>query len=296
MDLYERSLALKLFNTMFEEDGMDYTSSIFTANQQSKGIVISKQSGVISGVKLALEMTRYAGLTACEVAKDADRVKLLDSTPVPLLEIQGNTSLLLQIERPLCNLLMHLSGIATATAKYVQITQNFPVRICPTRKTTPGLRYWEKKAVVHGGGSLHRYGLSDGVMLKDNHIAAFNGDISNLIGYTRKNIPHTIKIEVEIDNLDQIEPVVKSGADVLLLDNFSPDLLASAVQHCRSLDTLYQASRYELGCGRLVLEASGGIDESNVLDYARSGVDIISIGGLSHSVKALNISMDLEKP
>lgn len=293
MNLYERTLALKLFNVLIEEDSVDYLSTIFNNSSQSLGKVICKQSGIVSGIELAKEFALYAGLTATPKICDGNQVELENNISKELIEIIGPTNIVLQIERPLCNLLMHLSGIATTTARIVNLVKQLPVRICPTRKTTPGLRYWEKQAVVHGGGSLHRFGLADGVMLKDNHIAAFCGDIEKMIHITRKKIPHTIKIEVEIDNTDQIEPAIKAGADILLLDNFSPENIVSTVKFCRDLEKQYQDARYQLGCGKLLLEASGGINEDNVLIYAQSGVDIISLGSLTHSVKALNISMDL---
>lgn len=291
MDLFEKSLAYRLFSTIFDEDCVDYASILFSDNYSSLGKIVSKEDGIVSGIQLAVEMAKFAGLDAQEIEKNGNTIK----SKAILLEITGKANLLLQAERPICNLLMHLSGISTETAKYVEAVKDLQVRICPTRKTTPGLRYWEKQAVVHGGGYFHRFGLSDGVMIKDNHIAAYNGDISKLIRVTRENIPHTIKIEVEIDRIEQIEPSIISGADILLLDNFDKEYISKVVKLCRELDQKYQNDRYKIGSGRLLLEASGGIDITSVRNYAEAGVDIISIGSLSHSVKALNISMDLER-
>jgi nicotinate-nucleotide pyrophosphorylase (carboxylating) len=182
----------------------------------------------------------------------------------------------LKAERVALNLLQRLCGIATFTARFVERVQPFPVRITDTRKTTPGLRMLEKYAVQVGGGYNHRFNLADGILVKDNHIAAC-GSITQAVALLRRKIPHTLRVEVETDTLEQVRECVACGVDIILLDNMAPATMAEAV---RIIDH------------RALAEASGGMNLDSVLDAARSGVDIISIGALTHSAPACDIGMD----
>ena len=193
-----------------------------------------------------------------------------------LLTVQGPVVDLLKAERVALNLLQRLSGIATLTARYVEKTKLYPVRITDTRKTTPGLRLLEKYAVRVGGGYNHRYNLSDGVLIKDNHIAAC-GSIAKAVELLREKIPHTIKIEVETDTLEQVRECLEVGVDIIMLDNMD---LATTREAVRLID------------GAALVEASGGVNLETVTDIAATGVDIISVGALTHSAFSCDIGMD----
>lgn len=193
-----------------------------------------------------------------------------------LLTVRGSVRTLLGGERVALNLVQRLCGIATLTSTFVDRVQGLPVRIVDTRKTTPGLRMLEKYAVRCGGGSNHRYSLSDGVLLKDNHIAAC-GSITDAVERLRCRIPHTLKIEVECDTPAQVEECLACGVEIIMLDNMDIRIMKEAV---RSID------------GKALVEASGGVDLETVRAIAETGVDIISIGCLTHSAPACDIGMD----
>ena len=192
-----------------------------------------------------------------------------------IAKIQGKTASLLKSERVALNFLQHLSGIATKTNKLSNLVADLPTSVSDTRKTLPGLRMFEKYAVKVGGGSNHRFSLSDGVLIKDNHIKAA-GSIKTAVEAARKNIPHTVKIEVETESMDQVNEALEAGADIIMLDNMSPDMMREA---CNIIGK------------RAITEASGNIDETNIRAKALSGVNILSVGAITHSVKAFDISM-----
>ncbi len=207
-----------------------------------------------------------------QMAADGGRKK----TGEVLLTVQGPVRTLLRGERVALNLIQRLCGIATLTRAFVDRVQGLPVQIVDTRKTTPGLRMLEKYAVRCGGGRNHRYSLSDGVMLKDNHIAAC-GSITKAVDRLRRRIPHTLKIEVECDTPAQVEECLACGVEIIMLDNMDTATMAEAVQR---ID------------GKALVEASGGIKLESVRAIAETGVDFISIGGLTHSAPAVDIGMD----
>jgi len=211
-------------------------------------------------------------ITVSAAAADGERIEPGDR----LLTVSGPVIDLLKAERVALNLLQRLSGIATLTSTFVERVKNYPVLICDTRKTTPGLRMLEKYAVVAGGGRNHRFNLTDGVLIKDNHIAACES-IKKAVQRVRNHIPHTIRIEVETDTLAQVQECLESGVDIIMLDNMSPEMMAEAV---------------EIIGGRAIIEASGGITIDTVEAVAKTGVDIISIGALTHSAPACDIGMD----
>jgi len=198
---------------------------------------------------------------------------------VPLLEIEGPVAALLQGERTALNLLQHLCGVATITARVVELVRGTGAIVCDTRKTLPGLRALQKYAVTCGGGRNHRFNLSDAVMLKDNHIDAC-GSIAQAVERVRAKIGHMVKIEVETRNLDEVAQALAAGADVIMLDNMSIDEMRVAVEYVRAHEKT-----------RVPLEASGDITIENAREIALTGVDILSLGALTHSVKAANISM-----
>jgi nicotinate-nucleotide pyrophosphorylase (carboxylating) len=209
---------------------------------------------------------------------------LADGAPVAagaiVAAISGPAASLLTGERLALNYLQRLSGIATLTARYVQALSGTAARLVDTRKTTPGLRSLEKYAVRCGGGSNHRHGLSDGMLVKDNHVAILRQQgvtLRDVVARARAGAPHSLRVEVEVDRLDQIEDAIAGGADVILLDNMPPATLAEAVR---------------LIAGRALTEASGGITLAGIRACAATGVDLISVGALTHSAPALDIALD----
>lgn len=237
---------------------------------------VSKAEGVLCGIDVAMRVftlldpdCRY---TVCK--KDGDKINKGDVIAV----MEGKASMLLQGERTALNLLQHMSGIASATNECVEKVKGTNVSIADTRKTLPGLRALQKYAVTCGGGKNHRYNLSDCAMLKDNHIDA-GGGITATVKKLREKIGHTVKIEVETRNMDEVKEAVSAGADIIMLDNMTADEMKEAVIY---ID------------GRALTEASGNITAENIREKAASGIDIISMGALTHSVKAFDISMRID--
>ena len=253
------------------------TEFIISSNLTAKGIIKASEEGVIVGLDIA-----------CLVFNKLDpeivfREKIKDGTKVArgkvLAEISGSARTILKGERVALNFLQRMSGIATITSKFCQQVKDFPVRIVDTRKTTPGLRILEKYAVLMGGGYNHRFGLYDAVLIKDNHIAVAGG-IKSAVNSVRKQISHTIKIEVEVENLSQLQKALEMKVDIIMLDNMDLDTMKEAVKMAK---------------GKAIIEASGGITLEKVRTIAQTGVDLISIGALTHSVKSLDISMEILK-
>ena len=252
------------------------TESIFNRHHNSRGQIVGKEKGVIAGLqvaKMAFSLV-YPGVKLIGKLNDGDRI---DDPPQVLGELEGPTLGLLQGERVALNFLARLSGIATVTRMYVDKVKDFPVRVTDTRKTTPGLRLLEKYAVTVGGGVNHRFGLYDTPMIKDNHIRAA-GSIKKAVEKVRQRVPFTVKIEVETSNLAEVEEALAEKVDIIMLDNMSLEDMKEAVK---------------LIDGQALVEASGGINLSNVRSVAATGVDYISVGALTHEVKSLNISLDL---
>lgn len=242
----------------------------------SKAFLIAKHDGVIAGLGICMEAFRMLDpdVKLQPLVKDGDFVE----KGKKLLLVEGKSRALLKAERTALNLLQRLSGIASETRKFVDRIAGYNAKVVDTRKTTPGLRLLEKYAVKVGGGTNHRFSLSDGVLIKDNHIKAAGG-IKQAIEAVRKSIPHTVKIEVETETLEQVKEALDSGADIIMLDNMPPEIMKQAVKM--------------IG-GKAMTEASGNVTLDNIQDVAASGVDIISVGAITHSVKALDISMKFE--
>ena len=254
----------------------DLTSeSIFSDHEIGSARLVARDSFVVAGVEsVAAEVFKVQNPTIITVDAVPDGTR---ATPkMGLLTVSGPVIDLLKAERVALNLLQRLSGIATFTAQFVEKVKVYAVRITDTRKTTPGLRVLEKYAVRVGGGSNHRFNLTDGVLIKDNHIAAC-GSIREAVEKVRTNVPHTIRVEVETDSLEQVEECLTCGVDIIMLDNMSPEMMSTAVR---------------LINGRSLVEASGGVTLDTVESIAMSGVDIISIGALTHSAPSCDIGMD----
>jgi nicotinate-nucleotide pyrophosphorylase (carboxylating) len=254
----------------------DLTSeSIFSDHEIGSARLVARDSFIVAGVEsVAAEVFKVQNPSVITV--DAVPDGTWARPKMGLLTVSGPVIDLLKAERVALNLLQRLSGIATLTAQFVEKVKVYAVRITDTRKTTPGLRVMEKYAVQVGGGSNHRFNLTDGVLIKDNHIAAC-GSIREAVDKVRAKIPHTVRIEVETDNLEQVDECLACGADIIMLDNMSPEMMSKAVRKIN---------------GRALVEASGGVTLETVESIAMSGVDIISIGALTHSVSSCDIGMD----
>ncbi len=251
------------------------TDSIFGPEERSSARIVARAPGRIAGIAMSLQVF---GLLSEDVTTQVHIGDGADADAgATIAELSGPTRALLTGERTCLNLLGHLSGIATATRQVVSLVAGTDARIVDTRKTTPGLRTFEKYAVRCGGGSNHRFGLHDAVMIKDNHIAAA-GSIGRAVAAVKANVGHMVKIEVEVDRIDQIPAALDAGSDVILLDNMTPSELAEAVA---------------LINGAAIAEASGGITLDTVAAVAASGVDVISMGALTHSAPRLDVAMDM---
>ena len=249
------------------------TDYLIPAEQMGKGKLVAKAEGILCGVEVAARVFELidSDIKIEILIKDGESVKYGDE----IMRLEGRTASLLKGERTALNLIQHMSGIATAANQATKLVEGTNASIADTRKTLPGMRPLQKYAVMTGGAKNHRYNLSDAAMLKDNHIDAAGG-ITAAVTALRKKIGHMTKIEVETRNLDELKEALAVGADIIMLDNMSPELMKEAV---------------EITDGRAVLEASGGITNETLRAVAESGVDIISIGALTHSVKAFDISM-----
>lgn len=242
---------------------------------RAEAALVARRSGVIAGLdlaRLAFE-TLDPDIGFSALVRDGDRVEA-GST---LARVAGDGRAILGAERTALNLLCRLSGIASATRDLVDRVAGTKARVTCTRKTTPGLRAIEKYAVRCGGGANHRFGLDDAVLIKDNHVAIAGG-VAAALAHARTSVGHLVKIEVEIDRLDQLDAALAGGADVILLDNMDPRSLAEAVRR--------------IG-GQAIAEASGGITPATIAEVAASGVDIISVGWLTHSAPILDIGLDI---
>jgi nicotinate-nucleotide pyrophosphorylase (carboxylating) len=254
-------------------DGDITTNSLATEKEDSRAVIRAKAKGVIAGLPIAKRVFQKLDPTVVCVDNISDGE---DIKPGDILsEINGGTRALLSGERLALNILQRLSGIATLTSKYVKAVEGLPVKVLDTRKTAPGLRVLDKYAVSAGGGYNHRFGLFDGVLIKDNHISVAGG-IADAVAAVRKKYRQKYKIEVETSDLEQVKEALIAGADIIMLDNMSPEQMRKAV---RLIDR------------NALVEASGGITLRNVREVAETGVDFISVGALTHSASALDIGL-----
>ncbi len=258
----------------------DLTSeTLIPSGSAAAAELVAREPGVLSGIEVFAAAFRLvdAHVEVDRIAVDGDRFVAGDV----LARVRGSARGILTAERVALNLLQRMSGIATLTARYVDAVDGTNARIVDTRKTTPGLRSLERQAVRDGGGRNHRRSLSDAVMAKDNHLAVLTAagtDLATALRAARERLPHTAHLEVEVDRIEQIDAVLAGGADTVMLDNFSLDDLRAGVARI---------------AGRAVVEASGGVSLETVGAIATTGVDVISVGALTHSARALDLGLDV---
>ncbi|MDI6873101.1 carboxylating nicotinate-nucleotide diphosphorylase [Candidatus Solincola sp.] len=254
----------------------DITSrALIPPDMRGRGVIVMREEGVVAGLPLASMTFRLLDprVRFQPLVSDGDR----PATPAEIAVVEGKVSTILEGERTALNFLQRLSGVATLTSRFVAATAPYGVEVLDTRKTTPGLRTLEKYAVRAGGGRNHRFGLYDGVLIKDNHITAVGGT-AEAVRRAREALGPETSIEVEVQDLEELEEAIRAGADVVMLDNLSVEEVREAVRRA---------------AGRVKLEVSGGINLENVASYASTGVDFISVGALTHSAPALDIALEL---
>lgn len=253
------------------------TENLVPADKAGEGIIVAKEALTIAGLEIAGDVFHFLdpGMNLVSAYRDGDPAAAGDT----LLTLSGNLRAMLMAERTALNILQRLSGIATHVRSFVDIIGDRPVRLVDTRKTTPGLRTLEKYAVRVGGAANHRYGLFDGVLIKDNHIAACGG-ITTAVKRARRGISHLLKIEVEVSDIEQVKEALAAGADVIMLDNMAEDDIRASVR---------------LIAGRVPVEVSGGVTRENLAALCQTGVDIISVGALTHSARSVDISMRIRQ-
>ena len=258
----------------------DLTSETFLpAGVTATACLVAREPGILSGIEVFARVFQLMDLSTSIDVLSKDGAVI--GPGMTLARVHGDARAVLRAERVALNLTQRMTGIATLTARYVAAVAGTKARIVDTRKTTPGLRMLERQAVRDGGGHNHRYSLSDAVLAKDNHLAVLSAagiPLGDAIRAARARIGHTVHLEVEVDRLDQIDEVISAGVDTIMLDNFTPDELETGVSAV---------------AGRALVEASGGVNLDTVAAIARSGVDIISVGALTHSARALDLGLDI---
>lgn len=274
----------KLQKILEEDIGQGDITTALTVSEGSiaEAEVIAKEAGVAAGIEETRVLLESLKLKTETLVADGEKIK----PKQVLMKISGDTRTILSAERTVLNLLSRMSGIATATRKLVEKIQKagFKTKVACTRKTAPGLLYFDKKAVQVGGGDTHRLHLDDMVLIKDNHVTAA-GSLKEAIRKVKEKASFSKKIEVEVTKVEDVLVAAKTGVDVIMLDNFSPKQLKEAVR-------LFKKAGFQ---GKLLLEASGGITTENILTYASTGIDIVSLGEITHSPKALDISLEIRK-
>ena len=278
-DAVDRALAEDLAS------GDPTTDTLIPPGRTGRALVVAKSEGILAGGVVAVAVWKRLdpAIRVVSILPEGSPLRPHDPSSGRegdvIAEIEGDTAAILKGERTAINFLQHLSGVATETNRFVRAVEGFPARIMDTRKTVPGLRSLQKYAVRVGGGSNHRRSLGDGVLIKDNHIEALRDEgVGFGEAVRRARTRHTLRIEIEVETIEQVSEALEAGADILLLDNMTVPEMAEAVA---------------LVNGRAITEASGNIDIDNVREVAATGVDLISIGRITHSPKALDISLDL---
>jgi len=283
MFIPEKTLAKKINSFLQEDIGQgDITTALIPPDTIVEAEIVAKEDGIIAGIEESIAFLQSQGFQVKPLLSDGEGIK----KKIVMLRIVGNARTLLSIERTLLNLLSRMSGIATKTCRLIEKTRKagYKTRIACTRKVAPGLLYFDKKAVIIGGGDTHRLHLDDMILIKDNHLAII-GDISKAVKKAKNMMSFSKKVEIEVSSADQALEAAEAGADVIMLDNFS-------LQKIREAITLLKKKGLR---DKVLIEASGGINEQNILDYAATGVDVISLGEITGSVKALDISLEVTK-
>ena len=275
--VYETTLRAALLEDLGRAGDLT-TDAIVSPTQRAEAAIVARENGRVAGCAVAGRVFTMLDpqLSVVELLHDGDHVAAGDS----ILELHGSARAILTGERTALNLLARLCGVATATRRLVEAVAGTGAQIVCTRKTTPGLRLLEKHAVRCGGGANHRFGLDDAVLIKDNHVALAGG-VTSAVTAVRRRVGHTVTIEVEVDTLEQLDEALAADVDIVLLDNMKPDQLREAVRRCR---------------GQAITEASGGITAETVRDVAATGVDLISVGALTHSARSLDLSLEIPIP
>jgi nicotinate-nucleotide pyrophosphorylase (carboxylating) len=278
-----RVIEEKLRQILSEDIGQsDVTSAAIVASDLTvNGVVVAKETGIVAGIEEIMTLAAMLELKAEAKVAEGEEIKKGQS----IMKISGNAQNILSVERTMLNLLSRMSGIATATKRLTEKLKkvNSKAKIAATRKTAPGLLYFDKKAVLTGGGDPHRFHLDDMILVKDNHVAIVGG-VEEAVKRAKQNCSFSKKVEVEVVNVADALKAVEAGADIVMLDNFSPKKVAETVEEFKKVGFF----------GKVMLEVSGGITEQNIVEYASAHVDFISIGTLTHSVRALDMSLEIE--
>lgn len=278
-DIMRQDLARLVYEDIGFEDLT--TQALIPPSMIIRGRIVAQEEGVVAGLELASSIFREFSIQTSLKKQDGDWVAPWEV----LMEVEGEARSILSVERTALNLLMRMSGIATLTHSIIEMVRevNPTVIIAGTRKTTPGLQFFEKDAIRVGGGDTHRYRLDDAVLIKDNHLALV-GSVTEAVERARKHASFTKKIEVEADTLDQALQAAQAGADIVLLDNMSPDQIRTV------LSLLKNGGLRD----KVLVEASGGINPDNIMAYAKLEVDVISTGYITHSARSLNLNLELD--
>jgi nicotinate-nucleotide pyrophosphorylase (carboxylating) len=284
MFLPSKILEEKLLRMVAEDTGQGdvTTASIVPVDVIVEAAIVTKNSGIIAGIEETKTLLESMGLHAEALVRDGDKATSKET----LIRIKGDARVLLSTERTLLNLISRMSGIATATHGLIEKLRKarLKAKVACTRKTAPGLLFFDKKAVLIGGGDTHRLHLDDMILIKDNHIKVAGG-IEKAVQKAKKTMSFSKKTEVEVSRIQDVLTAAKSGADILMFDNFSPEQIEKA---CTMLK---KAKLF----GKLLLEASGGITRENILKYASTGVDIVSLGEITNNAKSLDMSLEITR-
>ena len=272
----------KIIEYMLAEDegfGDITSNAVVEEGKVVTGSIVSKDEGILAGIDIIRELFEECGVKVNFWLKDGTEISKGDI----LMSFLGDARTILLLERTALNLSMRMSGVATAANHYVDLVKDYDVRVAGTRKTSPALGKFDKYALKVGGADTHRFGLDDMVLIKDNHIATCKSPLDALLK-AKENTSFSKKIEIEVESLDDAIECVKNGADIVMLDNMGPTEVENVIAELEKLDIRHNS----------LIEVSGGITEKTIMDYAKLGVDIISIGALTHASRSLNFSLNIE--